>query len=259
MINEIINYKRLEIEDQIKKVPLDALKNKIKGISRGDLFKKVLAKKGELAIIAELKKASPSKGVLRQEFNIEAIAKVYAESRVDALSVLTEKKYFLGDKDYIPRLRKVVDIPLLQKDFFIDAYQIYEAAALGADCILLIASILKEEELLQFLKLAQDLNLSAVVEIHDKNDLEKALASKPQIIGINNRNLKTFEVNIKTTFELLALINNFDGLKVSESGISTPEDMQQLKRAGIDAVLVGETFMTSDDIKNKVSQLKGEI
>jgi indole-3-glycerol phosphate synthase len=258
MISEIIKNKFTEVAGQKALKPLAELKNEIKGASRGNLFKQALIKQSEPAIIAELKKASPSKGILRDNFKIEEIAKIYADNGVSALSVLTEKKYFLGDKDYIRQLRKLVDLPLLQKDFFIDAYQIYEAAALGADCILLIASILSKEELFNFLSIAKENNLSALVEVHNEQDLDKALECKAEIIGINNRNLETFKVNIETSLKLLPLIpSGLNIIKVSESGINTFEDLIRLKDAGVDAVLIGESFMTCDDIKDKINALRG--
>jgi indole-3-glycerol phosphate synthase len=177
---------------------------------------------------------------------------------VSALSVLTEKKYFLVDIDYIRQLRKLVDLPILQKDFFIDAYQIYEAAVLGADCILLIASILSKEELLNFISIAKENNLSALVEVHNEQDLDKALECKAEIIGINNRNLETFKVNIETSLKLLPLIpSGLNIIKVSESGLNTFEDLIRLKDAGVDAVLIGEGFMTCDNIKDKINALRG--
>ena len=157
MINEIVKNKYAEVAEQKKLKPLETLKEEIRGASRGDLFKDALVKEGELAIIAELKKASPSKGVLRDNFKLEELAKIYSDNGASALSVLTEKKYFLGSKGYIKKLKSVVDLPLLQKDFFIDSYQIYEAAALGADCILLITSILSKDELVNFSNIAKEI------------------------------------------------------------------------------------------------------
>ena len=260
MINEIIKNKYIEVEEQKKLKPLEVVKKEIKGISRGDIFKNALVKTNELAIIAELKKASPSKGVLRANFNIEEIAKTYEACGVSALSVLTEKKYFLGDKKNITELRQLVNLPLLQKDFFIDDYQIYETAAIGADCILLIAAILKQNELEKFLKVSQELNLCALVEVHNEEDLKKALKCNPEIIGINNRDLKTFQVSLETTMRLKSLIpRGLDIIKVSESGISTFRDMTRLKDAGINAVLVGESFMASENIKEKIDELRGKV
>ena len=258
MINEIIKNKYLEVEEQRKLVPLEILKKEIKGTCRGDTFKKALIKNDELAIIAELKKASPSKGILKDDFNVESLAKIYSDSGASALSVLTEKKYFLGNKEYIKQLRSLVDIPLLQKDFFVDIYQIYEAAVLGADCILLIASILSEDELKDFLNIAEELNLSALVEVHNEEDLIKTLKCNPKIIGINNRNLETFQVSLEPTLRLMPLIPpEADIIKVSESGIGTFEDMTKLKEIGTNAVLIGESFMTSENIKEKILTLRG--
>jgi len=258
MINEIVKNKYAEVAEQKKLKPLETLKEEIRGASRGDLFKDALVKEGELAIIAELKKASPSKGVLRDNFKLEELAKIYSDNGASALSVLTEKKYFLGSKGYIKKLKSVVDLPLLQKDFFIDSYQIYEAAALGADCILLITSILSKDELVNFSNIAKENNLSVLLEVHNEENLKKALACNPEIIGINNRDLETFQVSLETTMRLIPLIPaDLNIIKVSESGISTFEDMTKLKDAGINAVLIGESFMTSKNIKEKINTLRG--
>jgi indole-3-glycerol phosphate synthase len=258
MIEEIIQKKFKEIEQDKSSMPLNLLKRQIKGYSSGARFKAALKNKEILSLIAELKKASPSKGLLREDFDIEQIATDYKEAGASALSVLTEENYFLGDKSYIQSIKKISNLPILQKDFFIDEYQIYEAAVIGSDCILLIAAALEPKKLIKFQQIAKELDIACLVEVHNKADLDKALKSQPEIIGINNRNLKNFKVDISNTFNLMRDISSYpDIIKVSESGIKTHQDTIRLKQAGIDAILVGETFMKAKNIKDEVNKLMG--
>ena len=206
-------------------------------------------------IIAEVKKASPSKGIIREDFNPIEIAKEYNEV-ADAMSVLTEPFFFQGSLDYLREISKFAKIPLLRKDFIIDIYQIAEAYNAGADFILLIAKALDKNKLKELYSFAKELGLEVLFEIHDKEDLEKALFVGAQIIGFNHRDLKTFEMNMDLSKELIPLIPN-DCIKVAESGISNFEIVKKLHSNGVDAFLVGEHFMRQNDIKKAVLELKG--
>ncbi len=206
-------------------------------------------------IIAEVKKASPSKGIIREDFNPIEIAKEYNEV-ADAMSVLTEPFFFQGSLDYLREISKFAKIPLLRKDFIIDIYQIAEAYNAGADFILLIAKALDKNKLKELYSFAKELGLEVLFEIHDKEDLEKALFVGAKIIGFNHRDLKTFEMNMDLSKELIPLIPN-DCIKVAESGISNFEIVKKLHSNGVDAFLVGEHFMRQNDIKKAVLELKG--
>ncbi len=206
-------------------------------------------------IIAEVKKASPSRGVIREDFDPIVIAQSYEKGGADALSILTEPHYFQGSKEYLGMVRRYVNIPLLRKDFIIDKYQIVEALVFGADFVLLIAKALSRKELKDLLGYAYHLGLEALVEIHDKTDLIKAIFAGANIIGINHRNLKTFEMDMKLSEKLVPLIPN-GKIIVVESGIKDHETVVELSKAGADAFLVGEHFMRQDDITKALRELK---
>lgn len=258
MINEIIQRKKEQLQRLKSELPLDRLKKMIKYTPKGRLFKDALTKTDDVALIAELKKASPSKGILRSDFDPLEIAKIYEKEGVDAVSVLTEKDFFEGDLNYMPLLKKNINLPLLQKDFFIDEYQIYHSAYLGSDAILLIASILRKEKISNFISTARRFNIDSLVEVHNEADLKKAMSVKADIIGINNRNLETFKVDIQNTAKLIALIPKLEKITVvSESGINSYKDILFLGNLGVDAVLIGESFMKSEDISKKIRRLRG--
>ncbi len=206
-------------------------------------------------IIAEVKKASPSKGIIREDFDPMVIAQAYEKGGADALSILTEPHYFQGDKEYLGMVRRYVNIPLLRKDFIIDKYQLVEALVYGADYVLLIAKALSRKELKELLEYAHHLGLEVLVEIHDKKDLIKAIFAGANIIGINHRNLETFEMDMKLSEKLIPLIPN-SKIIVAESGINDHETVLELSKVGADAFLVGEHFMRQDDITAAVRQLK---
>ena len=208
-----------------------------------------------LAVISEVKKASPSKGIIKENFNPVEIAVAYEKAGADAVSVLTEEYYFKGCSQYLKQIRQAVNIPILRKDFIIDEYQIYEAKLIGADAILLIVAILNKETLTSFMVLASRLGLDCLVEVHDEKELEIAINCGADIIGINNRNLKTFEVSLETTKRLTTLISK-ECIIVSESGISTNNDMKELKACGANAVLVGETLIRSGNISKILNLLR---
>lgn len=206
------------------------------------------------AIIAEVKKASPSKGVIRADFDPVRIARAYADSGAAAISVLTEERYFQGHLDYLAAIRGVVDVPLLRKDFLFDPYQLYEARAFGADAVLLIAAILDDALLRELLWLAEELDLAALVEVHDRPELERALRHGVRLLGINNRDLRTFHTTLRTTEDLLPLIPR-EACVVTESGIETAADIERLERQGVRAFLIGETFMRAPDPGAKLAEL----
>ena len=206
-------------------------------------------------IIAEVKKASPSKGIIREDFDPMVIAQAYEQGGADALSILTEPHYFQGDKEYLGMVRRYVNIPLLRKDFIVDKYQLVEALVYGADYILLIARSLSRKELKELLQYAHHLGMEVLVEIHDKADLIKAIFAGANIIGINHRNLETFEMDMKLSERLIPLIPN-GKIIVAESGINDHETVVALSKVGADAFLVGEHFMRQDDITAALRQLK---
>ncbi|MFC1963948.1 indole-3-glycerol phosphate synthase TrpC [Chloroflexota bacterium] len=213
------------------------------------------ALRGEsVKLIAEVKKASPSKGVIRADFDPVAIARLYARNGAAAISVLTETKYFQGRLDYLKAIRQAVKLPLLRKDFITDPYQVYEARACGADAILLITAILKPGQLTELINLSRELGMSCLVEVHDEAELDTALKSGARIIGINNRDLKTFQVDLTTTQQLRTLVPP-NRIVVSESGIRNRDDMKKMRQWGVNATLVGEALMSAPDIANAMKEL----
>jgi indole-3-glycerol phosphate synthase len=209
-----------------------------------------------ISLIAEIKRASPSKGVLCKNLNPSSLARIYEQGGAAAISVLTESEYFQGSFADLEAVRREVDLPLLCKDFVIDSYQIYEARAHGADAVLLIVAILTQHELKTLIETARSLGMAALVEVHNKSELDKALEVSPGIIGINNRNLTDFSVDLKTTLSLKPLIPENIAV-VSESGIHTQADVLRLQQAGINAILVGEALVTSPDPAAKINELLG--
>jgi indole-3-glycerol phosphate synthase len=207
-------------------------------------------------IIAEIKKASPSKGVIRKDFDPMIIGQAYEKGGADSLSILTEPHFFQGDKEYLGMVRRYVSIPLLRKDFIVDKYQLVEALAYGADYVLLIATALTRKELKELVNYTHHLGMEALVEIHNKTDLVKAIFAGANIIGINHRNLETFEMDMSLSERLIPLIPN-SKIIVAESGIRTHETIKELSKVGADAFLVGEHFMRQDDITQAVKELKG--
>jgi len=211
-----------------------------------------------IRLIAEIKRASPSKGLLCPNLSVSSLAHIYSQSGAAAISVLTESEYFLGSLADLQTVRMQVDLPLLCKDFIVDRYQIYEARAYGADAILLIAAILTQLELKALLETAHSLGMAALVEVHNRDELTKALRVSPGIIGINNRNLEDFSVDLGTTTKLRHLIPS-GVLIVSESGIHSRDDVLRLQEAGVNAILVGETLVTSPDPAAKIAELLGKV
>lgn len=214
-------------------------------------------KKEDIAFICEVKKASPSKGLIAPDFPYVHIARDYEDAGADAISVLTEPQYFLGSDDYLSAVKRAVSIPVIRKDFTIDPYQIYEARIIGADAVLLICALLDTEALTEYIRIADRLGLSALVEAHDAAEVCSALEAGARVIGVNNRNLKTFEVDIENSARLRQLVPEHITF-VSESGIKTPEDIDALRKNGTDAVLIGETLMRSSRKAEELARLRGE-
>ncbi|TES88570.1 MAG: indole-3-glycerol phosphate synthase TrpC [Dehalococcoidia bacterium] len=253
MLDKIVADKKEELEQRKKAVPASELEALIAQRAKPLDFAATL-KRGGVSLIAEVKRASPSRGVLCPDFKPVELARTYADNGAAAISVLTENKYFHGHLEHLAEVREAVEIPLLRKDFIFDPYQVYESRAGGADALLLIVSILEQAQLEELLLLSHKLDLSCLVEVHHENEVEKALRSHAQIIGINNRDLKTFHVDTGTTQRLRALIPK-DRVVVSESGISRRRDMENLESWGVNAALVGEALLTAGDIAAKVREL----
>jgi indole-3-glycerol phosphate synthase len=207
-------------------------------------------------VIAEVKKASPSKGVLRADFIAADIAQSYAEHGAACLSVLTDRQFFQGQPDYLKQARASCDLPVLRKDFLVDPYQVYEARAMGADCILLIAACLDDAQMADFEAIARGLGMAVLVEVHDGAELDRALRLKTPLVGVNNRNLRTFEVSLDTTLNLMSRLPA-DRLLITESGILSAADVRKMREAGVHAFLVGEAFMRAPDPGQALAQLFG--
>jgi indole-3-glycerol phosphate synthase len=257
ILDKIVEQKRIQLAEEMKQISIEGWKQRLNrpGLHKTIDFFGALKRKDKVSIIAEVKKASPSKGIIKEDFEPLEIAKEYKEAGVQAISVLTEKNFFMGSDDYLVRIRQNIPMPVLRKDFIIDLWQVYQSRLLGADAILLIVSILSDDELKKFQVVSNILGMQCLVEVHDRNEVERALESGARIIGINNRDLKTFNVDLKTTENLMNNIPH-DRLVVSESGIKTSGDMSYLKSIGVNAVLIGETFMRAGSIKSKIEELK---
>ena len=256
ILDKIVQEKKKEVQEAKENISLEELKEKASSVSGLRSFKEAISKSDRINLIAEIKKASPSKGVLRKNFNPVEIAKAYEASGAAALSILTDKKFFQGDIAYLQSVRDAVSLPILRKDFIIDQYQIYQSLCAGADSILLIAQILSDAQLREFSDICAGLKLDALCEVHNKEDLDKVLKANCAVIGINNRNLQTFEENLEVTAQLIEKIPK-DKIVVSESAIKTAKDVKYLQGLGMHAVLIGEAFMCSSDIASKVKELMG--
>ncbi|UCD54912.1 MAG: indole-3-glycerol phosphate synthase TrpC [Candidatus Omnitrophota bacterium] len=254
ILSKIISEKRKEVEKARSLMPEQKLKELVRKLYIKSAFKRNIARPHHINLIAELKKASPHRGIIRGDFNPLKIALTYQANGASALSVLTDERFFEGSLKILKELKGKVTLPLLRKDFIIDEYQIYESLYWGADAILLIAHILTEEELTNFYRIAKDLGMDVLVEVHNEEDVDKALKSGASIIGINNRDLTTFRIDLSTTQRLVRLIPE-NKIKVSESGIKTYEDVMFLKSLGINAVLIGEVFMEASDIAAKIREV----
>ncbi len=256
ILDELAEYARERTARNKKALSLTAIRARAEALTEGNFaFEKALTKEG-ISFICECKKASPSKGLIAPDFPYLKIAKEYEAAGADCISVLTEPKWFLGSDDYLKEIASAVSIPCLRKDFTVDEYMIYEAKLLGATAVLLICSILSEEEIREYREIADSLGMSSLVETHDEAEVETALKAGARIIGVNNRNLKDFSVDTGNSRRLRELIPA-DVLFVSESGVSNASDVEALRRIGADAVLVGEVLMRAEDKKAKLRELRG--
>lgn len=258
ILEEIVNKTKERIEAAKSQVSLAKLKTMAEDLDNKTNFPFEKALQGEgLHFICEVKKASPSKGVIAESFPYIEIAKEYEKAGADAISVLTEPYYFQGSNAFLQEIRQEVKIPLLRKDFTVDEYMIYEAKLLGADAILLICAILSPYQLKEYADLAKSLGLSALIETHNEKEIEIAIQAGAKIVGVNNRNLKDFTVDIENSLRLRQFVPK-EVLFLSESGIKTPEDTEKLQKNGTNAVLIGETFMKSENKKEMLEKLKGK-
>ena len=269
-LEQILQTKREEIADRKARIPLESLKETISTLGRPRNFFQAVSRDPKtspipkpLNLIAEVKKASPSAGVIRADFDPVQIAKTYAAAGADALSVLTDEKYFQGSLDFIHAIRDAVKLPVLRKDFLIDPYQVYESRAAGADAILLIAECLETSQMIDLQILATELTLTCLIEVHDIDNLMRVrdhVIGFPHrsysLLGINNRDLRTFKTDLATTLRVTELVADHSVL-ISESGINTSADIQKLAAAGVRGVLIGESLIRSDDIAAKIRELFG--
>ncbi len=259
ILQKIVAVKHEEVAAARKKMPLAAMRADAESrvLTRdfeGAMRRKIAA--GRPAVIAEVKKASPSKGVLRPDFIAADIAQSYAEHGAACLSVLTDRQFFQGQPDYLKQARASCDLPVLRKDFLVDPYQVYEARAMGADCILLIAACLDDAQMADFEAIARGLGMAVLVEVHDGAELDRALRLKTPLVGVNNRNLRTFEVSLDTTLDLMPRLPA-DRLLVTESGILSAADVRRMRDAGVHAFLVGEAFMRAPEPGEALAELFG--
>jgi len=256
-LNEILKVTKTSVEEKKKMFPL--IENPVSSellLSKGSFLKSLRAsiEIHRVAVIAEMKKASPSQGLIREKYNPSELAKQYLEAKAACLSVLTDEPFFKGSLEHISIVKETVDLPVLRKDFIVDEYQIHESQLKGADCILLIVAALSKNQLQEFSHLASELNLEVLVEVHDEEEVERALEINSNLIGINNRNLETFEVNLETTERLIEKIPG-EILTVSESGIKSSEDVKKIMSSGVSAFLVGEVFMRAEDPGKELKDL----
>lgn len=257
ILDKLAESSRRRVEERKRTRSLEELRREAeaRNAQTGFPFETALGRQG-LSFICEVKKASPSKGVITEEFPYLQIASEYEAAGADAVSCLTEPEYFLGSDRYLEEIAGKISLPVLRKDFTVDPYMIYEAKILGASAVLLICAILDREEVREGIRIADSLGLSALVEAHDEAEVEKALDAGARIVGVNNRDLRTFQVDLDNSRRLRAMVPP-DILFVSESGIRTPEDIRRLRENGTDAVLIGETFMRSPDKKKMICELRG--
>ena len=255
ILDELAEYAKVRVGKAKQNISPEEMRWEAEVLQKGDFsFEKALKKEG-ISFICECKKASPSKGIIAEEFPYLEIAKEYEKAGADCISVLTEPKWFLGDDRYLKEITDAVKIPCIRKDFTVDEYMIYEAKVLGASAVLLICAILEGEQIKEYINICDSLGLSALVEAHDEAEIEIGLEAGARIIGVNNRNLKDFSVDTGNSMRLRQMIPR-DVIYVSESGIKTPEDVRALKGNGVDAVLIGETLMRAADKNAMLESLR---
>ncbi len=258
-LKKIVDHKREELRARMAGASLEELRRRVGDIPESRGFEAALrraAAAGETAIIAEVKKGSPSRGLIRADFDPVGIARIYEANGAACLSVLTDERFFMGSLDYLSRIRDAVALPLLRKDFILDAYQIYEARCAGADAVLLIAAILDLPRIIDFTELARELALDVLLEVHDESEMETALRTDCTLVGVNNRNLRTFVTDLDTTRRLAGMVPP-DRLLVAESGISSRTDVERLSAYGAGAFLIGESLMREEDVGSKLRELRG--
>lgn len=258
ILEQLADYARERTAQAKQRISQEEIQEQALFLPKGTFAFERALKKPDVSFICECKKASPSKGLIAPEFPYLEIAKEYASAGADCISVLTEPKWFLGSDRYLKEIAAAVSIPCIRKDFTVDEYMIYEAKVLGASAVLLICSILQEEQIKAYLRICDELGLSALVEAHDEQEVLTALRAGARIIGVNNRNLKDFSVDTNNSRRLRELIPG-DVLFVSESGVSNAQDVAKLREIGADAVLIGETLMRASDKKAKLHQLRGDL
>lgn len=257
ILNKILHRKVAEIAERSERLSLRQLGQRAQAADAPRGFIKALRARvdaGQAAVIAEIKKASPSKGILREHFEPSAIARSYEKGGAACLSVLTDVDFFQGADEYLQQARAACSLPVLRKDFFVDPYQVYEARTLGADCILLIVAALTDAMLVELLQLADELHMDALVEVHDAEEMQRALATPATLIGVNNRNLRTFDTTLDTTLDLVSAFPD-DRLLVTESGIHSRQDVQTMRLKGVNVFLVGEAFMKAEEPGEKLAEL----
>lgn len=254
ILDQIATWKRIEVEEDRKRKPLSALQEALKKTPPARNFREAIST-SSCAIIAEVKRKSPSKGLIREKFDPSEVARIYEANGAAAISVLTDEAFFGGHKGYLSQIKENVSLPLLRKDFIIDPYQVYETKCIGGDAILFIAGLLGKE-LDHYIGLAESLGLFPFVEVHSREELETALAAGAQMIGINNRDLRNFATDLKTCLKLTPLVPK-DKILVGESGIQTRADIELLMKTGIRAFLVGEALMRAGDMGAKLRELLG--
>lgn len=258
ILDDIAEKRKEQLLRDMAAVPLAEVKAAAEKAAKNDTgrsFRKALTSLPRPAVIAEVKKASPSNGIISEDFRPAEQAVAYQKAGAAAVSCLTEEYYFKGSAEYFKAVRKAIDLPMIRKDFIIDPYQLYEAKSMGADAVLLIAAILSEEQMREYRIIAESLGMDVLAESHDEKELEAVIAAGCSIFGINNRNLKTFEVSLENTKRLAKLVPD-GGILVSESGIKTAEDMKFLADLGADAVLIGETLMRSGSVESSMRELR---
>ena len=256
ILDELAEYARQRVAKAKLEKSLEQVKAEAEALPRGNFeFEKAL-RKDDIAFICECKKASPSKGIIAEEFDYLKIAMDYEAAGADCISVLTEPRWFLGSNEYLRKIAANVSIPCIRKDFTVDEYMIYEARLLGAKAVLLICAILDDEQLRNYIKICDSLGLSALVEAHDEGEIKRAIEAGARIIGVNNRNLKDFTVDTSNSSNLRTMVPA-DVIFVSESGVKTAADISALRSARVDAVLIGETLMRAENKKQKLEELKG--
>ena len=257
VLEKIIADKRVHVERQRGLVPDSQVLTAAEAAPRVRGFAEALReamRDGNYGLIAEIKKASPSKGLIRENFDPRALARAYADGGATCLSVLTDRPYFLGADDFLGQARDAGSLPVLRKDFMIEPYQIVESRALGADCILLIMAVLDDEQADTLATTARGLEMDILFEVHDEEELERTKSLNPELVGINNRNLRTFDVDLATTENLVSHVPE-DTIIISESGLSTPQDLNRMSAAGVNCFLIGESLMRADDVARATSEL----